>query len=380
MGAGSDHVDDSRAPLTVDVIVDNYNYARFLRAAIDSALAQTYRHVRVTVVDDGSTDESRQIIEKYSDRVSAVYKENGGQASAFNASLEHSEGDIIVFLDSDDVLLPDAVARIVDVFRADPSVQRVHGRMEVIDVEGRRVGKMKPDAHLPMPHGDIRFETLRFPFDLAWLPTSANAFAAPMLRRILPMPEADYRSGADSYLVHLSSLFGPVGAVDEVTALYRVHGGNAYEQSSTAIDLRHVRESIRLADVTGVHLIECARALNLDPDPGRLLSFSDVANRAVSLRFDRDQHPIAGDSLNGLLRKGRRAAGQRTDVSWAMRLLFVSWLTAFTCSPRLVSWHLATIFLFPQRRARFNRVLGILHRAGPSTGSTQSQDAQGVSP
>lgn len=72
------------------IIIDNYNYGRFLADAINSALAQTYQHTEVIVVDDGSTDNSREIISQYGDRIRPVLKENGGQGSAFNAGFEAS--------------------------------------------------------------------------------------------------------------------------------------------------------------------------------------------------------------------------------------------------------------------------------------------------
>ena len=67
------------APMRASVIVTSYNYGRFLRTAIDSALAQTYP-AEVIVVDDGSTDESRQIIESYGSRIVSLFKSNGGRA------------------------------------------------------------------------------------------------------------------------------------------------------------------------------------------------------------------------------------------------------------------------------------------------------------
>ncbi len=73
--------------LLVTILINNYNYGRFLRQAIDSALDQTYTNIEVLVVDDGSTDESRSVIYSYGDRVRAVFKENGGQASTFNAGV-----------------------------------------------------------------------------------------------------------------------------------------------------------------------------------------------------------------------------------------------------------------------------------------------------
>src|SRR6201988_707109 len=91
--------------LLVTILINNYNYSRFLPYAIDSALAQTYRNIEVIVVDDGSTDNSREVLAKYAGRVIAVQKENGGQPTAFNAGFAASKGDIICFLDADDLFL-----------------------------------------------------------------------------------------------------------------------------------------------------------------------------------------------------------------------------------------------------------------------------------
>src|SRR5688572_29854944 len=90
----------------VSVIVNNYNYGRFLAQAIDSALSQDYPRLEVIVVDDGSTDDSREIIARYGSKISPVLKANGGQASAFNAGFNASRGDVVIFLDSDDQLAP----------------------------------------------------------------------------------------------------------------------------------------------------------------------------------------------------------------------------------------------------------------------------------
>jgi glycosyltransferase involved in cell wall biosynthesis len=90
--------------LLVSIIINNYNYDRFLAEAINSALNQTYPYTEVIVVDDGSTDNSRQIIAEYGDRIIPILQPNGKQASAFNNGFAHSKGEIIIFLDSDDYL------------------------------------------------------------------------------------------------------------------------------------------------------------------------------------------------------------------------------------------------------------------------------------
>src|SRR5437016_4869848 len=102
------------APPLATIVIDNYNYAQFLREAIDSALAQTYSPFEVVVVDDGSTDGSRAIIESYGSRIKSLFKTNGGQGSAFNAGFAASNGSVVCFLDADDILLPSALETVVN--------------------------------------------------------------------------------------------------------------------------------------------------------------------------------------------------------------------------------------------------------------------------
>ncbi|NLW92289.1 MAG: glycosyltransferase [Syntrophomonadaceae bacterium] len=130
----------------ISIIIDNYNYERYLVKAIDSALRQTYPYREVIVVDDGSTDDSLSIIESYGSQIRAVLKDNGGQASAFNAGWEICQGDLVIFLDSDDILLPaalEAVARQyeVTVISALPNCNTVcrwyHRRANPWDIRSR---------------------------------------------------------------------------------------------------------------------------------------------------------------------------------------------------------------------------------------------------
>src|ERR687885_1217665 len=86
----------------VSILICNYNYAQYVKEAIDSALNQTYSNTEVIVIDDGSTDNSREIIASYGDKIIPILKQNSGQASAFNVGFAISKGDIICFLDSDD--------------------------------------------------------------------------------------------------------------------------------------------------------------------------------------------------------------------------------------------------------------------------------------
>jgi GT2 family glycosyltransferase len=353
---------ESGAALSVDIVVNNYNYASFLGAAIESACAQTHERVNVIVVDDGSSDDSRKVLGGYEERVTLVLKENGGQASALNAGIGHCRGDVVMFLDADDVLLPDAAARVAATFAADSGLAKVQFRTEVIDADGTPTGIIRPAPHLPMPGGDMRAAELAHPFDIVWMSTSANAFRNELVRRIFPIPERDYPiSGADWYLVHLAALLGRVASLDRVCAAYRVHGENSFELSSPDLDLDHVRQAIAFAKPTTVALLRLADELRL-AHPARILSTADLANRLVSLRLEPKLHPLPEDGVGQLAGDGIRAAGRRKDVSPAMRTMFALWFLAMGLAPRPLARRLAILFLFPERRASVNRILGRLHR------------------
>src|SRR5687768_17258252 len=120
----------------VSVIVNNYNYEQFLGEAIESALAQTYPNTEVVVVDDGSTDDSRKVIESFGNRVVPVFKDNGGQGSAYNAGIRACSGDAITFLDADDTLSPVAMERALELMNSDRIV-KVQWSLALTDVEGR---------------------------------------------------------------------------------------------------------------------------------------------------------------------------------------------------------------------------------------------------
>jgi hypothetical protein len=346
------------ADLAVDVVINNHDYGDFLEASIASARAQTHDRVRTIVVDDGSTDGSREILAHQDPEVAVILKESGGQASAINAGMAESEGDVVIFLDADDVLRPETAARAAAVFAADEEVSKVQFRMETIDAEGRPTGEPMPAPHLKMPSGDLRAAELAHPYDLVWMATSGNAFRAEAVRRILPIPERAYpRTGADWYLVHLTALLGRVVSRDEVGAGYRVHGRNDYARENAALDLDHVRYAVEFADATSRELLRLAADLG-QAHPDRILSVADLANRMTSLRLDLAGHPIATDSAFGLLRDSVEACRRRDDASPLMKVGFVAWFAAMAVAPRGLAQRLAELFMFPARRRSLNRLLG----------------------
>lgn len=211
----------------VSVIISNYNYGKYLGQAIDSALAQTYPAVEVVVVDDGSTDDSREIISTYGDRVVPVLKRNEGMISAMNAGFSSSKGEIICFLDSDDVLMPHRVERAVAVLEAYPWVSWVRSKVKHVDERLLPLGLEGPRgrSHVVSPNPYAYLERH---------PTVVNSY--PVMRRtvaskVFPMPTPPMKGNGDAVLnVLLGTLEKPVPGyfLDEVLYCYRRHASQEF--------------------------------------------------------------------------------------------------------------------------------------------------------
>src|SRR3990167_8128796 len=117
----------------VSVVIPTYNYARYLPQAIDSVLGQTYPHIEVVVVDDGSTDESRDVLRAYGSRIRWVQQERQGVSAARNRGVRESRGDLVAFLDADDRWLPTKLERQVARWCNEPELGLVHAGEEIID-------------------------------------------------------------------------------------------------------------------------------------------------------------------------------------------------------------------------------------------------------
>jgi Glycosyl transferase family 2 len=224
--------DESRSadPPLASVIINNYNYAAYLGEAIDSAMRQDYSHKEVLVVDDGSTDDSQDVIAGYGSRIIPILKTNGGQASALNAGFSASRGDIVLFLDADDVLLSSALSNAVLAFN-EPNVSSVRWPMWIVDAHGNKTGGTKPPE--PPAEGDFRKQLFALgPSNLPCSPTSGNAWSHSFLQRVFPIPEDVFRLCADDYLYTLAPAFGQARTINQPQGCYRIHGQNNYSACS----------------------------------------------------------------------------------------------------------------------------------------------------
>jgi glycosyltransferase involved in cell wall biosynthesis len=239
------------------IVISNHDYGAFLRDAVDSALGQQEADVDVVVVDDGSTDDSLAVLASYGQAIELVAKANGGQGSAINAGFRVARGDVVIFLDSDDVLEPTA-ARVAVAALAGGAV-KAHWPLRVMDVNGRLTGSLCPDV--PLPSGDLRPAVVADgPGVLHFSPTSGNAFCRPFLESVLPLREGAFRHSPDKYLSWMATASGEIVTITEPLSRYRRHGTNYSGRGST--DDLVPRYAARSEDA----FPDVARRLGVSPD------------------------------------------------------------------------------------------------------------------
>jgi glycosyltransferase involved in cell wall biosynthesis len=135
----------------VTVVIPSYNCARYLPEAINSVLAQTYRPIEVIVVDDGSTDNTAELATAYGNKIIYIKQENRGLSAARNTGILSSSGKYLVFLDSDDFLLPDMVEVMVRALEEHPECGVAYGGYLIVDEDGSR----QSESDLTKPSGRI---------------------------------------------------------------------------------------------------------------------------------------------------------------------------------------------------------------------------------
>ena len=347
---------------TASIVITSYQHGRFIRQTMDSALAQRGSRVEVIVVDDGSTDESLRIIEGYGEAVRTLRRQHRGQARAMFDGWRESAGDVVLFLDGDDLLYPDALARMCSHFR--PGVAKVQGRLDLIDDGDQQLGRQTPS--MAMLSGDLTQLVLRH----GWYPappTSGNAFARATLDSLLPVPEeyarlskADGRlTVSDHYLSVLAALEGEVVSLPEPVGAYRLH--RTRQPCPTARLVADARRgiacTIALAGIVGRRATERGLAASAALPLG---TPNHVKERLASRVVDPPGHPVASDTRRRLVCAGIAAAWRAPWSPMRMRVAQSLGFLALAILPRAVIAAMLPLLLVDHERPRWlSRLAGM---------------------
>lgn len=223
--------------LLVSIIIDNYNSCSFLKEAIDSALNQTYTNLEIIVVDDASTDGSKEVIFSYGDRVTPIIKDkNEGQLSAYNTGFAKAHGDIICVLDGDDSFYPNKVEKLVNVFKDSPDCSNllVYHELNCIDRDGRALDSKVPAPILHQVPTNIYEQVCDrnlTPADFSFATSSGIAISHELASTIFPLPENEnLKARADSFVYTLAALLGKVYGINQTLGAFRIHRDNYHQK------------------------------------------------------------------------------------------------------------------------------------------------------
>lgn len=221
--------------MKVSVIISNYNYARYLAKAINSVRSQTYSDVEIIVVDDGSQDDSRNVItqlqQQAPDKIKAIFQTNQGQGGAFNTGFAAATGEIVTFLDADDVWKPHKLERIVEVFKNYPVAGVMH-HLDIIDGNDDTINHGCTQG--PKLSEDLATVVLKTGNAWCFPPTSGLAYRREVLAKVFPIDPVKWRVWADGCIIYCTAFLGKIKTLHENLGYYRIHGANNHINQTSA--------------------------------------------------------------------------------------------------------------------------------------------------
>ena len=246
----------------VTVLIDTYNHERFIEQAIVSVLEQDFppSEMEILVVDDGSTDGTPEIVRKFSARLRLLRKENGGQASAFNAGIPEARAPIVAFLDGDDWWARNKLTLVTEALNADPSVGIVGNGIIMVQLDGSTESEVLRD-NFRFQANSIAGARL-FRLRKSFLGTSRMTIRRDLLARIGPVPEI-LGVQADEYLFTLAAVLMNAQVLPDAVTYYRFHDANGF-QMSTRDPLRLRKKQIVLDSLAKLLTAEMNR-YGIDP-------------------------------------------------------------------------------------------------------------------
>jgi glycosyltransferase involved in cell wall biosynthesis len=344
-------------PRGVSIIVVNYNNAEFLAAAIDSALGQSHPYCEVIVVDDCSTDSSQAVISRYGDRIRILLKEqNGGQTAALNSAWPLARYPILIFLDSDDVLLPHAAATVASRWTAE--TVKTQSPLITIDKAGQQVGHVTPKYPPNLDTATLR-KTLLRAGGCPVSPSSGNACSRALLEAITCDGGFDLENLREMWMDFIlefnAPFYGEVVTIYEPLACYRIHGSNLYTMNK--IDPARFAAECRTFELRLDYFIGRCRkwGIPFDPAAARNRSIWRLECRLAADKLACAKDPLA-DSVWRILSYTLKAYMNR-ELPVSNRIIRAVWLLVVAVSPRPLARRLIGFRFLPIERPAWLRCI-----------------------
>lgn len=204
----------------ISIIVPTYNRSKYIIPALNSALMQAYDNVEIIVVDDGSTDDTAQKLIAYGDRIVYLYQPNSGEAAARNTGISHSKGELIAFLDSDDIWLQGKLERQAEFLADHPEVGMVASHAIVIDDHGEPISGTPIYLNQEQGYVSLEANVLNSPLPIDTILVRRSLLTSPK-----PFTEGVH-FGADWEMCLNVSARSSIWFMSEILAAVRQHPGN----------------------------------------------------------------------------------------------------------------------------------------------------------
>jgi hypothetical protein len=302
---------------TVAVVIFSYNYERFLRQSIDSVLSQTDKFDQILVIDDGSTDTSRDLLAEYGDKIETVFQENTGQLGAAVTALKHLRTAFVYFLDADDYAEPDARQIIGRNLLGNPV--KLQFQLRCVDGVGKKLDSVFPAYIRNYSSPDMIRDNEVIGFYTS-PPTSGNVFSVKALQS-LPLAGLNQREPFDGSPMLCMPYLGEVRSIPRVLANYRLHGANYTQQHAPtpAVYQRSLDQ----------HAMRWREMKNLAPD-----AFAPASGTtAIELEAKCLMNPLDGKRVPFNLATSYVNTLSKSSITLRMKVMLSLFMLALTAVP-----------------------------------------------
>jgi glycosyltransferase involved in cell wall biosynthesis len=342
--------------MKLSVVIANYNYRDFVGAAIESALAVDWPDKEVIVVDDASTDDSGSVIERFEGEVAIYFRPKSNQLGAHIFGFEQSTGDVIIFLDADDLLEPQVMQEVAKVWRS--GVSKVQYRMNLIDAAGAQLGSALPQFPSKDNPEKLRRNFLRT-MAYATAPGSGNAYSRDFVSNVLAFGPTIPQS--DAVFLTLAPILGDVLTIRKPLGRYRIHDAS-WGSMVGSLDPFKLRQMLH-QDIERERLFSrVSRHLRLPASRDPLKhSFHHLQYRLASYLVDPAAHPFPEDTKSSLFFRLISSVVKTSQMPLRDRAILLAWTSACVLAPQrhrqtLILWRFSAI----SRPAVLTTLLGIL--------------------